>query len=67
MEGEGEDHQNKSKVVKVDSKDSWDFSVTQATIQGCPVSIYSYKWLIELPQERFSFPFISPSSINPKY
>lgn len=28
----------KSRVVKVDSKESWDFFITQATTQGCPVS-----------------------------
>lgn len=42
MEVEGQGHvpeqQNKSRVVKVDSVESWDFYVSQATNQGCPVS-----------------------------
>ncbi|KAJ0101470.1 hypothetical protein Patl1_04389 [Pistacia atlantica] len=30
----------KSRVVKVDSKESWDFFISQATNQGCPVLIH---------------------------
>jgi hypothetical protein len=37
-QGHVEEQQNKSRVVKVDSVESWDFYVSQATNQGCPVS-----------------------------
>lgn len=37
-EMEGLEQQNKTRVVKVDSLESWDFYVTQATNQGTPVS-----------------------------
>ena len=37
-EMEGVEQQNKTRVVKVDSLESWDFYVTQATNQGTPVS-----------------------------
>lgn len=37
-EMEGQEQQNKTRVVKVDSLESWDFYVTQATNQGTPVS-----------------------------
>ncbi|OMO76684.1 Thioredoxin [Corchorus capsularis] len=37
---EGQEQQNKSRVVKVDSKESWDFYVTQATNQGCPIIVH---------------------------
>ncbi|XP_059437282.1 thioredoxin-like protein CXXS1 [Corylus avellana] len=44
MEGEGQGHvpeqQNKSRVVKVDSVESWDFYVSQATNQGCPIVVH---------------------------
>ncbi|XP_044473287.1 thioredoxin-like protein CXXS1 [Mangifera indica] len=30
----------KSRVVKVDSKESWDFFISQATTQGCPVVVH---------------------------
>lgn len=40
MEGhQQEEHQIKSKVLKVDSLKSWDSFVGQATNQGCPVSL----------------------------
>lgn len=35
---EAQEQGTKSRVVKVDSKESWDFHVNQATLQGCPVS-----------------------------
>lgn len=35
---EVEEQGTKSRVVKVNSKESWDFHVNQATLQGCPVS-----------------------------
>ncbi|KAL3377463.1 hypothetical protein AABB24_003730 [Solanum stoloniferum] len=37
----------KSRVVKVDSKESWDFHVNQATLQGCPiVAHFTAVWCI---------------------
>ncbi|EOY12613.1 Thioredoxin [Theobroma cacao] len=30
----------KSRVVKVDSEESWDFYITQANNQGCPVTVH---------------------------
>ncbi|KAH7569066.1 hypothetical protein JRO89_XS06G0097100 [Xanthoceras sorbifolium] len=37
MEGQ-QDQQNKSRVVKVDSVESWDYFVSQANTQGCPLT-----------------------------
>ncbi|OMO64943.1 Thioredoxin [Corchorus olitorius] len=37
---EGQEQQNKSRVVKVDSVESWDFYVNQATNQGCPIIVH---------------------------
>ncbi|XP_077211036.1 C-terminal cysteine residue is changed to a serine 1 [Tasmannia lanceolata] len=37
MEGQ---EQLKSRVVKVDSEESWDLFITQATTQGCPVVVH---------------------------
>ncbi|KAM7506198.1 hypothetical protein LguiB_005102 [Lonicera macranthoides] len=37
---EGQEQQNKSRVVKVDSKESWDLHVTQATNQGFPIVVH---------------------------
>ncbi|KAK9265395.1 hypothetical protein L1049_009743 [Liquidambar formosana] len=34
---EAPEQQTKSRVVKVDSVESWDFYVTQAANQGCPI------------------------------
>ncbi|GMY37050.1 thioredoxin-like protein CXXS1 [Fagus crenata] len=39
MEGQ-EDQQTKARVVKVDSLESWDLFVNQATNQGCPIVIH---------------------------
>ncbi|CAN4083872.1 unnamed protein product [Withania somnifera] len=37
----------KSRVVKVDSMESWDFHVNQATLQGCPiVAHFTAVWCI---------------------
>lgn len=36
---EHEQVKKESRVVKVDSEDSWDFFISQATIKGCPVSL----------------------------
>ncbi|XP_015067160.1 thioredoxin-like protein CXXS1 [Solanum pennellii] len=37
----------KSRVVKVNSKESWDFHVNQATLQGCPiVAHFTAVWCI---------------------
>ena len=36
-----EPEENKSRVIKVESEESWDFYISQATTQGCPVSILS--------------------------
>ncbi|CAJ1961452.1 unnamed protein product [Sphenostylis stenocarpa] len=39
--------QNKSKVVVIDSLQSWDFHVTQATNQNCPVVVhFTASWCI---------------------
>ncbi|KAK7832305.1 thioredoxin-like protein CXXS1 [Quercus suber] len=44
---EGLEQQNKTRVVKVDSLESWDFYVTQATNQGTPIVIhFSAAWCI---------------------
>ncbi|KAJ0083082.1 thioredoxin-like protein CXXS1 isoform X1 [Pistacia vera] len=37
---EGQDEQNKSRVVKVDSAESWDLFVSQANNQGCPIVVH---------------------------
>lgn len=37
---ENQDQSSKSKVVKVDSKDSWEFHVNQATNQGSPIVVH---------------------------
>ncbi|XP_057960357.1 thioredoxin-like protein CXXS1 [Malania oleifera] len=37
---EGREQEHKSRVVKVDSKESWDFYMEQATNQGCPVVVH---------------------------
>ncbi|KAF8029978.1 hypothetical protein BT93_E2411 [Corymbia citriodora subsp. variegata] len=37
---EGQDQQNKFRVVKVDSPESWDSYLTQATAQACPVVVH---------------------------
>ncbi|EEF43956.1 thioredoxin-like protein CXXS1 [Ricinus communis] len=44
---ESQDQQPKSRVVKVDSVESWDFYVTQATNQGCPIVVhFTASWCI---------------------
>ncbi|KAF5474669.1 hypothetical protein F2P56_006550 [Juglans regia] len=40
MEGQGEEQHPKSRIVKVDSLESWDFYVGQATTQGCPIVVH---------------------------
>ncbi|XVE87867.1 hypothetical protein DITRI_Ditri19aG0022800 [Diplodiscus trichospermus] len=37
---EAQEQQNKSRVVKVDSVESWEFYVNQATNQGCPIVVH---------------------------
>nr|UTI93964.1 thioredoxin-like protein [Pteroceltis tatarinowii] len=37
---EGQEQLKKSRVVKVDSEESWGFLITQATNQGCPVVVH---------------------------
>ncbi|KAK9268549.1 hypothetical protein L1049_000303 [Liquidambar formosana] len=37
---EGHEQLMKSRVVKVDSEESWDFFIAQANNQGCPVVIH---------------------------
>lgn len=49
---EGQDEQTKSRVVKVDSVESWDLFVSQANNQGCPVSFIQFLFL-ELLLESF--------------
>ncbi|KAL5976076.1 Thioredoxin-like protein cxxs1 [Asimina triloba] len=39
-EMEGQEQTLKSRVVKVDSEESWDFFINQANNQGCPVSVH---------------------------
>lgn len=39
---EGQDQESISKVIEVNSKETWDLYVSQATTQGSPVSIYTY-------------------------
>ncbi|XP_044495621.1 thioredoxin-like protein CXXS1 [Mangifera indica] len=42
---EGQDEQTKSRVVKVDSVESWDLFVSQANNQGCPIVVhFSASW-----------------------
>ncbi|XWS27902.1 hypothetical protein CRYUN_Cryun25bG0020000 [Craigia yunnanensis] len=37
----------KSRVVKVESEDSWDFFITQANNQGCPVMVqFTAAWCV---------------------
>ncbi|KAJ8549696.1 hypothetical protein K7X08_033403 [Anisodus acutangulus] len=44
---EDQEQGTKSRVVKVNSKESWDFHVNQATIQGCPiVAHFTAVWCI---------------------
>ncbi|KAL5772678.1 hypothetical protein ACOSP7_012280 [Xanthoceras sorbifolium] len=46
MEGQ-QDQQNKSRVVKVDSVESWDYFVSQANTQGCPIVVhFTASWCI---------------------
>ncbi|KAG2688121.1 hypothetical protein I3760_09G079400 [Carya illinoinensis] len=40
MEGQGEEQHPKSRIVKVDSSESWDFYVGQAANQGCPIVVH---------------------------
>lgn len=56
FEMEVEQQQNKSRIVKIDSPQTWDFYVNQATTQGCPVS--------EIPSHVLR-PFWSKSSFVP--
>ncbi|TXG47205.1 hypothetical protein EZV62_026499 [Acer yangbiense] len=37
MEGQ-QGEQNKSRIVKIDSVESWDYYVSQANSQGCPLA-----------------------------
>ncbi|XP_021294405.1 thioredoxin-like protein CXXS1 [Herrania umbratica] len=37
---EGQEQQSKSRVVKIESVESWDFYVNQATNQGCPIVVH---------------------------
>ncbi|XP_030528894.1 thioredoxin-like protein CXXS1 [Rhodamnia argentea] len=37
---EGQEQRNKSRAVKVDSPESWDSYLTQATTQACPVVVH---------------------------
>ncbi|KAF2305018.1 hypothetical protein P3X46_033378 [Hevea brasiliensis] len=44
---ETQDQQTKSRVVKVDSVESWDFYVTQANNQACPIVVhFTASWCI---------------------
>ncbi|XP_060193759.1 thioredoxin-like protein CXXS1 [Lycium barbarum] len=44
---EDQEQGTRSRVVKVDSKESWDFHVNQATVQGCPiVAHFAAVWCI---------------------
>ncbi|XP_055805914.1 thioredoxin-like protein CXXS1 [Solanum dulcamara] len=44
---EAQEQGTKSRAVKVDSKESWDFHVNQATLQGCPiVAHFTAVWCI---------------------
>ncbi|XP_042490161.1 thioredoxin-like protein CXXS1 [Macadamia integrifolia] len=40
MQGQVEEDSMKSKVIKVDSQESWDLLVNQANSQGCPVVVH---------------------------
>ncbi|KAE8714929.1 Thioredoxin-like protein CXXS1 [Hibiscus syriacus] len=40
MEEAQHDQQNKSRVVNIDSVQSWDFYFNQATNQGCPIVVH---------------------------
>ncbi|KAK4858266.1 hypothetical protein QYF36_013593 [Acer negundo] len=39
MEGQ-QAEQNKSRIVKIDSVESWDYYVSQANSQGCPIVVH---------------------------
>ncbi|KAK0580142.1 hypothetical protein LWI29_036997 [Acer saccharum] len=39
MEGQ-QGEQNKSRIVKIDSVESWDYYVSQANSQGCPIVVH---------------------------
>ncbi|KAK3188229.1 hypothetical protein Dsin_027790 [Dipteronia sinensis] len=39
MEGQ-QDEQNKTRIVKIDSVESWDYYVSQANSQGCPIVVH---------------------------
>ncbi|PKI72980.1 hypothetical protein CRG98_006680 [Punica granatum] len=42
---EGQEQQSKSRVVKIDSAQTWDSYVNQATNEGCPVVVhFSASW-----------------------
>ncbi|OIS96947.1 thioredoxin-like protein cxxs1 [Nicotiana attenuata] len=44
---EDQEQGTKSRVMKVDSMESWDFYVNQATVQGCPiVAHFTAAWCI---------------------
>ncbi|XVF40644.1 hypothetical protein PTKIN_Ptkin01aG0130600 [Pterospermum kingtungense] len=44
---EVQEQQNKSRVVKVDSVESWELYVNQATNQGCPIVVhFTASWCI---------------------
>ncbi|KDP20821.1 hypothetical protein JCGZ_21292 [Jatropha curcas] len=44
---ENQEQQTKSRVVKVDSVQSWEFYVTQANNQGCPIVVhFTASWCI---------------------
>eukprot|EP00268_Persea_americana_P014388 TRINITY_DN16386_c0_g1_i2.p1 TRINITY_DN16386_c0_g1~~TRINITY_DN16386_c0_g1_i2.p1 ORF type:complete len:103 (+),score=21.66 TRINITY_DN16386_c0_g1_i2:87-395(+) len=43
----GQEQLTKSRVVKVDSEESWDFYRTQANGQGCPVVVhFTASWCV---------------------
>lgn len=73
MEGQGEEQHPKSRIVKVDSSESWDFYVGQAANQGCPVSflkptsftlqtLFFYWNQVGIENNLFKF-FINPPSL----
>ncbi|KAA3489061.1 thioredoxin-like protein CXXS1 [Gossypium australe] len=44
---EAPEQHNKSRVVKIDSVQSWDFYFNQATNQGCPIVVhFTASWCI---------------------
>ncbi|KAJ8761690.1 hypothetical protein K2173_004466 [Erythroxylum novogranatense] len=44
---ENQEQQTKSRVVKVESVESWDFYVSQATNQACPIVVhFTASWCI---------------------